>query len=132
MIELVEGSIHPLEGEAPSVPDPVGKIDLGVRTLRGEIVDSKCYLGVMKPGREKPHRACAALCIRGGIPPILLVESVGGERAFFFLTDEQGAPVNTRILDLVAEPIEITGRILKQGDILTMVADPAGYRRLSG
>ena len=28
-----------------------------------------CFLGVMKPGRSKPHRACAVRCISGGIPP---------------------------------------------------------------
>ena len=86
----------------------------------------------MKPGREKPHRACGALCIRGGVPPIFLVETVGGETATFFLADEHGVAVNTRVLDLVAEPIEITGRILKQGDTLTLLSDPASYRRLSG
>jgi hypothetical protein len=28
-------------------------------TLTGEIVDSKCYLGVMNPGQGKVHRDCA-------------------------------------------------------------------------
>jgi hypothetical protein len=39
-------------------------------TLSGEIVDSKCYLGAMKPGEGKTHKECATLCIRAGPPAI--------------------------------------------------------------
>lgn len=38
--------------------------------LTGEIVDGKCYLGAMKPGDGKGHKACAILCIDGGLPPL--------------------------------------------------------------
>jgi len=31
---------------------------LGAATLRGEIVDSKCFLGIMKLGEKTVHRAC--------------------------------------------------------------------------
>ena len=43
--------------------------------LRGEIVDSKCYLGVMNPGEGTVHRDCAARCLSGGLPPMLVVRS---------------------------------------------------------
>src|SRR5438876_8206878 len=39
------------------------KVALGKQTLTGEIVDSKCFLGVMNPGQLTPHRACAIRCI---------------------------------------------------------------------
>ena len=62
MVEVVAGSVEAI-GEAATARRPRGTVDgavdLGIQTLRGEIVDSKCYLGVMKPGRGKPHRACA-------------------------------------------------------------------------
>ena len=57
---------------------PLMPTSLGVATLRGEIVDSKCYLGAMKPGDQKTHKACATLCIRGGIPPVLVERLPGG------------------------------------------------------
>lgn len=41
-------------------------------TLDGELVDSKCYLGTMKPGDGKTHKSCAILCLRGGIPPLFV------------------------------------------------------------
>ena len=40
--------------------------DLGVHTLRGEIVNSKCYFGVMNPGHGKVHRGCPVRCLSGG------------------------------------------------------------------
>ncbi|MDH3746470.1 MAG: hypothetical protein OES47_15335 [Acidobacteriota bacterium] len=127
MIEVVAGSVEALDasGAAPPV-----SVDLGIQTLRGEIVDSKCFLGVMKPGRGKPHRACATRCISGGIPPVLRVETADGDFRHFLLTDEAGGTVNDRVLDLVAEPVEVTGRVSRRGDQLTLAADPAAYRRL--
>ena len=69
MIELLSGSL------ALQSSTPVSQFDeteLGEVTIIGEIVDSKCYLGVMNPGRTKVHRDCATRCISGGIPPMLV------------------------------------------------------------
>lgn len=127
MIEVVAGSI---EATGPVAAPAGGAIDLGVQTLRGEIVDSKCYLGVMKPGRGKPHRACATLCIRGGIPPVLRVVTPGGEHRHLLLIDPLGGAVNDRVLGLIAEPVEVTGRVRRDGDLLILETDPGTIRRL--
>jgi hypothetical protein len=37
--------------------------------------------------------------------------------------------VNQQVLDMVAEPVEITGEVERQGDLLILRADPATYRR---
>lgn len=105
-------------------------VSLGRHALIGEIVDSKCNLGVMKPGRSKPHKACAILCIRGGIPPVLRVTGEGGELTYYLLVDEVGEPVNDRVLEMVAEPVRIEGEVHRSADRLTLYADPAGYRRV--
>jgi hypothetical protein len=55
MLEVVPGSIHEIATARSG--DPAHSNDLGPVTLRGEIVDSKCYLGVMNPGNGKVHRA---------------------------------------------------------------------------
>lgn len=102
---------------------PLGEPEpLGERTIDGEIVDSKCYLGVMNPGALKTHRACAIHCIRGGIPPILLVRGSGGERQMLLLVDENGGPLNDEILDLVAVPVRVTGDVQRLGDLLVIRA----------
>jgi len=127
MIEIEADSIRVVdESAAARLPET----DLGSRTLVGEIVDSKCYLGVMKPGNLKPHRACAVRCISGGVPPVLMVRDTDGMATYYLLVSEDGKPVNKQVLDLVAEPVEITGRLSRRGDLLILSADPASYLRV--
>ena len=104
--------------------------ELGEVTLTGEIVDSKCYLGVMKPGRGAVHRDCAVRCISGGIPPVFVARTVDGKLLQLLLVDHHGGAVNQRVLDKVAEPLSITGRLSRQGGRLLLAADPSTYRRL--
>ena len=100
MIERVPGSVHSAEG-LPT-PHVGGTEDLGIHTLVGEIVDSKCYLGVMKPGNLKPHRSCAIRCISGGIPPVFLVRDTQGHALYFMMTGKDGRAINEDVLDMVA------------------------------
>jgi len=126
MIEVVGGSVEPL---GDPTRRPRGSEDLGIQTLSGEIVDSKCFFGVMKPGHGKPHRACATVCIVGGVPPVLRVEAENGDYRHFLLVDERGRRVNDRVLEWIGEPIEITGEVSRNGDLLILSADPGTYRR---
>ncbi len=128
MIEVVADSIKPVGPNDAAINRPVE--NLGSHTLAGEIVDSKCYLGVMNPGHTKPHRECASLCIRGGIPPLFVARDADGRSVALWLVSERGQPVNREALDFVAEPVEITGQIARNGDQLFLRADPKTYRRL--
>ena len=92
-------------------------------------MDSKCFLGVMNPGQLTPHRACAIRCISGGVPPMLLVRQSDGSAIYLLLVSSGGKAVNKQVLDLVAEPVEITGEVERQGELLILRADPATYRR---
>ena len=128
MIEVSSGSVESL-GEADRAPR-TDFSELGTQTLRGEIVDSKCFFGVMKPGRGKPHRACATRCISGGIPPVLRVETRSGDYQHYLLVDQDATTVNDRVLELVAEPVEITGRVVRRDNLLVLEANPESYRRI--
>lgn len=110
-----------------SLPQTVA---LGRQTLVGEIVDSKCFLGVMNPGQLTPHRACAIRCISGGVPPVLLVHQKDGPAIYLLLVSAEGKPVNKQVLDMVAEPVEIVGDVERQGELLILKADPETYRRV--
>lgn len=129
MIEVRPGSIAPTNAAIAAAALPQA-MSLGKQTLVGEIVDSKCFLGVMNPGQLTPHRACAIRCISGGVPPVLLVRQKVGPAIYLLLVSAEGKPVNKQVLDLVAEPVEITGDVERQGDLLILRADPATYRRL--
>lgn len=128
MIEVVPDSIQ-ATNTATVVALPQ-KIPLGKQTLVGEIVDSKCFLGVMNPGQLTPHRACAIRCISGGVPPVLLVRQKDGPAIYLLLVSADGKPVNQHVLDMVAEPIEITGEVERQGELIILRADPTTYRRV--
>jgi hypothetical protein len=104
--------------------------NLGRRTLVGEIVDSKCYLGVMNPGQLTPHRACAVRCVSGGIPPVLLVRPKAGPPLYFLLVSGDGHAVNKEVLDMVAEPVQVTGDVERQGELLVLRADPKTFLRV--
>ena len=131
MLEVRPESVHPVDsGGASSFSLPDSEI-LGRRELTGEIVDAKCFLGVMKPGREKTHRSCAARCISGGIPPMLATTTSAGDEVFYLLLDSDGRPVNDRVLEFVAEPIAITGEIRSQASHLYLLADLGTIRRTS-
>ena len=130
MIEARPESIQATETNSAKFPVPQ-TIQLGKQTLVGEIVDSKCFLGVMNPGQLTPHRGCAIRCISGGVPPVLLVRQKNGPAIYLLLVSADGKPVNKQVLDMVAEPVEITGEVERQGDLLILRADPSKYRRIS-
>ena len=132
MVEIKSGTMQAAAGSQPvAVRDTAEANDLGVATFVGEIVDSKCFLGIMKPGSTKPHRACATRCIAGGVPPIFLLRDDSGPAAYLMLVGADGRGVNDEVLDMVAEPIEITGRIKRVDDLFVLEADPSTYRRVS-
>ncbi|MFT5288865.1 MAG: hypothetical protein ACI8QS_000475 [Planctomycetota bacterium] len=102
---------------------------LGEHELIGEITDSKCFLGVMKPGFGKTHRACAVRCISGGIPPIFTTRDDSGEATFYLLTGPDHSAVNEAVLPFVSEPVELRGQLERHGDLLVYVIDPADIER---
>lgn len=76
MIEVQPGSARP----SPSgTPAPAGwPPRRRPVVLRGEIVDSKCFLGVMNPGERTVHRDCAMRCLSGGIPAMFAYHDGSG------------------------------------------------------
>lgn len=100
-------------------PNTVFAADLGPMTLRGEIVDSKCYMGAMKPGNGRTHKECATLCIAGGIPPVLVLDDGG----FVVLASADGGPLSHDYLPLVAERVEASGRVEEVAGMRLMRAE---------
>ncbi len=121
-LEVVPGSVAVDAGPASTAAPR----DLGLRTLTGEIVDAKCFLGVMNPGRGKVHRECAVACLRGGIPPALFTADLGDPGAALVLTDAAGArlPLDA-YLPLAGRPVRIRGHVLEKDGLWTLRTTPA-------
>jgi len=105
--------------------------DLGTQTIRGEIVDPKCYFGVMKPGEGKVHRDCAIRCILGGIPPVLHVQNEKGESNYYLIVGPNGEKINEAVQDIVAEPVSIEARVVQQDDWIILYTGKENIKRIS-
>jgi hypothetical protein len=111
MIEVEPGSIASLNNPPAR---QTAAVDMGPVTMTGEIVDSKCYLGVMNPGNGKVHRDCAVRCMSGGIPPIFI--TLDGEEQFLLVGPDGNAIAPDALREFVAEPITVTGEALRRGE----------------
>lgn len=138
---VVQGTLIAREGrhllEITSPPKPMGPgpaasagVPLGRFTLRGEIVDSKCYFGVMNPGEGRGHRACAELCLRGGVPAVVVARDKSGATAHLIISGPEGVQINEALLPWIGEPIELTGDVVRHGNWLVMHLDPGSLRRV--
>lgn len=107
---------------------PPAQTDLGAFTLTGEIVDSKCWTGVMVPGEGKTHLACAVRCLSGGLPPLLVIKDQDGHERELILTDAGGGPMSRAMLRFVGRPVTLSGRLLREGDLFFLRAAPTAIR----
>jgi hypothetical protein len=126
MLEVVPGSVAPLAGGSAVTPsDAAAGAEV---TLTGEIVDAKCFLGVMNPGEQTVHRDCAQLCLRGGLPPMLLVRGGLGEEALVLLVSEAGDAIGRELAPIAGLPVEVRGRLSRHDGQLVLRADRSRYR----
>jgi len=96
-------------GPVPRVPPEPGPPAIPA-TLTGEIVDGKCYLGAMKPGDGITHKSCATLCVRGGLPP-MLVSVENGRPVFRLLLVDGSTTLAEPVLALIAEQVRVEGEL---------------------
>ena len=128
MIEVAPDSISPATGDNAAVtgtPESLGRFE-----LRGEVIDSKCYLGVMKPGNLKAHRSCAIRCISGGIPPVFVARDESDNAVYLLLVGTDNRALGKEILDIVADPVEVEGEVLRDGALLMLRADRQAFQRV--
>lgn len=132
LLELTPGpdGLRPLDTPGtPPTPTPIGRA-----RLRGEIIDSKCAHGAMKPGDGKAHKACATLCISNGIPPMLRAVGPDDPRNSLVLLASNSpaglAPLDPAFLEYIGEPVEVQGELFELGPVRVLVPDPGtGVRR---
>ncbi len=93
MVEMNDPQSFEVLGEPPT-GDLWPEVEvIGPVELVGELVDTKCYFGVMRPATGKVHRACAVRCLSGGVPPGLLVRDHGDDGMVFMLVGQGSAPL---------------------------------------
>ncbi len=102
----------------------------GATRITGEIVDEKCWLGRMRPGAARTHRACAQLCVAGGIPPVIVGTDARGVAYAAIVVGPAGEAITDEVLPYVAEPVALTGELVREGDLDYLRLAPGGLERL--
>ena len=125
-LTVLQLSRDPVAAEAAALP--LAPRAVGPRTLTGEIVDAKCYLGAMNPGEGKVHKDCASLCLLGGIPPLFVTRDTAGKTHYRLLADAQGGPIAEAAAARAGEFITLSGTLLELGGIELFAVDPAALR----
>lgn len=101
------------------------KIEMkGSRELEGEIVDPKCFFGVMNPAFKAVHRSCAIRCISGGMPPLLAIRENGAFVDYYFVHGKEMKSLANELLPYVGVPVKLTGQVATYDDWKSIVVDP--------
>ena len=120
LIVSPEDGLNPLDQPAANVA-PV--VPLGRWRVNGEICDGKCNAGVMRPGTGLSHRACASLCVSGGVPAVFVSTAPLDGASFLLLANADGGPPPAAMLDLVALPVTLEGEVERRDDMLVFRVD---------
>ena len=96
----------------------------GALTLKGEIVDPKCFFGVMNPAFKAVHRSCAIRCISGGMPPLLAIREGGAFVDYYFLHGQNMESIAGELMPYIGVPVEVSGQVATYDDWKSMVIDP--------
>lgn len=108
VFELTEGASSVLSSTKFSAIEMKGEMG-SMMEVSGEIVDPKCFFGVMKPGYGKVHKSCAIRCISGQIPPILAIRKEGEFMDYYFLTNSEGEVLMQDLHEYVGSEIKVSG-----------------------
>lgn len=121
MIEMNDERSFTVISQGQAEPRPAKEV-LGPVVLRGELVDTKCYFGVMRPATGKVHRGCAVRCLSGGVPPGLLVRDGRDGAVVVMLSSSGGTPLSYDV-QWAARWLEATGTVFSEEGTLRLEVD---------
>jgi hypothetical protein len=116
---LLVGNLELAPGDAaPPMREPQG-----IWRLTGEICDGKCSLGVMRPGNKPAHKACANVCLLGGVPPVFITTTPVLGTRYLLLGDPENHALPDELRDYVAVTSRMDGVVERIGDALIFRTD---------
>ncbi|WP_105438695.1 hypothetical protein [Neorhizobium sp. T25_13] len=118
-----EDDLKAAKPQMPALPVTSAVENLGRWRLTGEICDGKCSAGAMKPGMGLAHKACANLCISGGVPPVFVSTAPVDSHIFFLLASKDGGPMPAALLDKAGLPVVLEGNIERRDNLLIFKVD---------
>ena len=116
---LLVDQLRPTPGQAAA---PLRQ-QLGTWRLTGEICDSRYSLGVMRPGNKQAHKACANVCLLGGVPPVFITTTPVLGTRYLLMGDVQNHALPDALRDYVAITSRMDGTLERIGDALIFRTD---------
>ena len=95
----------------------------GFMELEGEIVDPKCFFGVMNPADKAVHRSCAIRCISGGMPPVLAIREDGKFVDYYFLHGKEMESIVAQLIPYVGIPVKVSGQVATYDDWKSLILE---------
>ncbi len=132
---MKRGGIDMLEvTDLPKLTQPVAvfsapvAVALGTWRITGELCDGKCWIGWMRPGGGLAHKACANVCLIGGVPPVLVSATEVAGSQFLLPLGPDGKMLADGFRDLVGIRVVYEGEVFRVGDLLVFHTDVARAR----
>lgn len=105
---------------------PPAREPLGRWRITGEICDGKCAADGMRPGTGIAHRACATLCLDGGIPAVFVSDAPLLGHAYLLLAGADGGPMGPALAPFIGRRVTFEGQVERLGRLLVFRAEPPG------
>lgn len=90
---------------------PMWVLAADAKTVKGEPIDIKCYMG----GKSGPdHAGCGTSCVKKGMPIGLVVEEGGKKVVYLVITG------GDKLFDHVGHQVNVTGKVSSKDGINTI------------
>jgi hypothetical protein len=86
-------------------------------TVKGEVVDTACYLHYSKKGEA--HKACAEACLKAGQDMGIYDEE--NDTLYVLLESKPGTDPNTLVKNYVAKKVEVVGTLAQKSKVQGIV-----------
>jgi len=128
MLQVI-GQIKPIDNSIVDIPK-ITIENLGRWKIAGEICDGECLAGAMRPGRGLAHKACANLCLSGGIPPVFVASEKVLNEEYFLITGPDNTPLPDKSSDYIGQYISLEGDLQRRGSLVVLRMDPESVKKL--
>jgi len=95
-------------------------------TVKGEVIDTACYMKHPESAVGEDHRECALMCTRKGIAMSVL-DAEGN--LFLMVPDHSDEKAYDQLKEWAADQVEVTGTMTEQGGLKALIV--ASAKKLS-
>ena len=84
------------------------------------------------PGTGLAHRACAALCLIGDVPPVFVSSQPIEGSDFMLITGPDGTVLPRAAYDFIGQFVSLEGDLERRGDVMILRIDPQTMELTAG